>query len=741
MNLTTISNQNIKYLDDIKNYNDSHEKDFKQVFFKLDPNYIKSSSVGIFTKDIYGNELVNPVRTVPGYHTEESCKMNTAAYSNSKIDYNSTNYTPGVKIEKVEGDFNNSPNYFLNATKITEITQDKIFSVEMTGYISAEKPGKYTVSNQITVFPKNVLIWVGNNALKTYRKENALFVVENGVKNKNESFAMVAGEYTPFRIQYSGDVPLDHTKIWVNGDNYQINVFATGSNENNLFYYSLEPSDKTNLYNCSIYKGPELQKYKTETKQQVKIVWQKELDEKTEHIFLDMVGNLCAYDLNYEKIGEPLFKNNNSKIVAGKSKLKLYSRKLQPLYIAFSNNIEIPIITIENINTVKNQEWAQSPNPMIHKITNREEQVGSKRISIHRITETNPMFSGDFRYKLCIMRNAQNKKVFALLASISDKRQFYTSDPDLKMNKLFYVSTYPENKFLREVPAELQGSGSTYTDYPDMYPLTESNYNETAYSDTNNCEKQCNDNNGCDHFYKVENASGIKCLLPKSSASPITFLPQQPGSTYTSSILRTKNNVIKTGVAEKDAVYDKTAFVTNGYEDTIQLSYSDYKVENNVLSASDTPGPNGTAYIVELKNNIKQNMNGSRPFSITNVNKPMNAGKIEKFTIIGDSLTKLNQIDDKLKTYGKNQADISNNRMNISNNIASIDTNYSEMSQNPVKYDFTGPTIYALEKEDRSLSAALSKDNAIYEEGQNNLYIVTTLTMATLLVTAILISK
>ena len=79
------------------------------------------------------------------------------------------------------------------------------------------------------------------------------------------------------------------------------------------------------------------------------------------------------------------------------------------------------------------------------------------------------------------------------------------------------------------------------------------------------------------------------------------------------------------------------------------------------------------------------------------------------------------KIDDKLKTYGKNQADISNNRMNISNNIASIDTNYSEMSQNPVKYDFTGPTIYALEKEDRSLSAALSKDNAIYEQEQNNL--------------------
>ena len=113
--LKRIAERNLKYLDDIKKYNETHEKDFKQVFFKLDPNYIKSSQVGIFSKDIYGNEQVNPVRTIPGYHTQESCKMNTAGYANSKIDYNSTNYTPGVKIDKVEGDFNNSPNYFLNA--------------------------------------------------------------------------------------------------------------------------------------------------------------------------------------------------------------------------------------------------------------------------------------------------------------------------------------------------------------------------------------------------------------------------------------------------------------------------------------------------------------------------------------------------------------------------------------------------------------------------------------------------
>jgi len=739
MNLTTRSKQNIKYLDDIKDYNDSHEKDFKQVFFKFDSNSIDSSPVGIFSKDIYGNERVNSVHTVPGYHTQESCKMNTAMYANSKIDYDSaTNYTPGVKIDKVEGDFNNSPNYFLNATKFTESTQNTLFSVEITGYIAAESPGKYKVSNQHTLFPKNVLIWVGNNALKTYRKDTALFEVKNSVKNKNDSFTMVAGEYTPFRIQCSGDVPFDHTKIWVNEENVLIRTFATNKNENNLYYYSLEPSDQTNLYNCNIYKGSELQKYKTDAKQQTKIVWQKDLDENTAFILLDLIGNLCAYNPNYEKIGEPLFQIQGN--MSSKSKLRLYQRPLQPLCIITSNNIEIPLITIENLNTVKNEKWEKRRNPMVYEITNKEEQVGDKKLAIQRITESNPLFSEDFRYKLCIMRNAQNKKIFALVASISDTRQFYTAEPDLKMNKLFYASTYPENKFLREVPSNLQSGGNTYTEYVDTYPLTPGNYNETAYTDTNTCAKQCDDNLGCSHFYKVNDATGAKCLIPKVSTNPITFLPKQPGSTYTSSILKTKNNVIKTGIAEKDAVYDKTTYVENGYEDSIHLGFSDYKVEKNVLTVNDTPGTNGTSYVAELKNSVSQATNGTRPFSITNINNPMNAGKIENFTVVEDSLTKLNQIDDKLKTHGNNQLQVNKNKMEIRNNIASIENTYTKMSKNPEKYDFTGSTMYSLE-EDRSLASALLKDNAIYEEEQNNLYLISTLTMATILVAAILISK
>jgi hypothetical protein len=120
----------------------------------------------------------------------------------------------------------------------------------------------------------------------------------------------------------------------------------------------------------------------------------------------------------------------------------------------------------------------------------------------------------------------------------------------------------------------------------------------------------------------------------------------------------------------------------------------------------------------------------------------MNAGKIENFTnVVEDSLTKLNQIDGQIRQYGSDMSRINPNRIDISNNITSINQTYLDMSGNQEKYDFTGQIIYALEKEDRSLTAALLKDNAIYKEEQNTVYVVTTLTMATLLVAAILVSK
>ena len=102
-----------------------------------------------------------------------------------------------------------------------------------------------------------------------------------------------------------------------------------------------------------------------------------------------------------------------------------------------------------------------------------------------------------------------------------------------------------------------------------------------------------------------------------------------------------------------------------------------------------------------------------------------------------DATNKYNA-DKRLQTIANQEAIFTKN--------ANINSVYSAMDTNNTKYDFTtkdangNPTLSSLE-EDRTLTTALIKDNATYLAEQNNLYVVGTLTMATLLVAAILISK
>jgi hypothetical protein len=152
------------------------------------------------------------------------------------------------------------------------------------------------------------------------------------------------------------------------------------------------------------------------------------------------------------------------------------------------------------------------------------------------------------------------------------------------------------------------------------------------------------------------------------------------------------------------------------------------------------PGPEGTSYVAELINKVSMSTSGRPKISNPIEMKPMIAGKIEGMTVNDMSNKKLESASDSLTRYSSYQNEIGTNQVSIGTKINSINTMYNDMSNNNAKYDFTGTTISSLD-EDRSMQAALTKDNAIYLDEQNNLYMVGTLTMATLLITAIFMSK
>ena len=97
-------------------------------------------------------------------------------------------------------------------------------------------------------------------------------------------------------------------------------------------------------------------------------------------------------------------------------------------------------------------------------------------------------------------------------------------------------------------------------------------------------------------------------------------------------------------------------------------------------------------------------------------------------------------------SYLNRQQQVRNNVRDISNNIYEIKQMYSQMdgTADPTKnqkYDFTDDKEVYVLKEDRTIIPALLKDKQTLLTEHNNLYIVTTLTIATLLMTAIFMSS
>ena len=745
---------NLKHLQDIEDYKKVHENDFSQVYFKPDASNIKSDRVGVYIKDMNNQDRVTPFESIAGLHTEESCKLNAAVVANSQIDYNSSeDYKPGLHYTIVTGDFGGSSNYFLSAAQLSEESllpsdfKGAIAgkSVEVRGYIAAQKPGSYRIDLRNKNPPKNVLIWIGNNALKTYRKENAIFVVEDYVIKTEKKTNLVVGEYTPFRMQYTGgNTDLSVLNLIYNNENYPIEVFGTNTSEKDLFYYSLTPTGQPSYYYCNIYKGDTLKAQNTDDVQQVIKVWSMDLPSGTDSVRLDMVGNLCAYDNELSKIGEPLVQVQND--VAQFVNLVLDDTLSTPLSIM--HGLSNTKVTGDDIttNTVTNDKWKR-----LYKkksLSNASAQAGvNKVISVDKITETEPMISENSKLKVQIMKDSGGQKMLVLLASVADNRIFYTVEPDIKTNKLFYASTFANNKYLKEVPSGLKdyANSASYSVYTESYPDPINGF------ETVDCTGTKNKN----YYYEVSDSNNVKsCLQPTNTGTNPVFLPKQSESQYTASTLYMKNPKIRTSDAAKNSVYNQTSYISNGFDHQIELGFKSYPVEKDPLSVSDVPGTMGTSYVAKLINKVSISTSGQtkiyKPIEI----KPMIAGKIENFegptfqgpTVNEQSLKTLESTSNNLGEYIVNQERVNTNHGAIGAKIVSIDSLYKQMSDNNAKYDFTSknaegtPVISSL-KEDRGLQAALTKDNAIYLAEQNNLYLVGTLTMATLLITAIFVSK
>jgi len=713
---------------------------------------------------------------IPGNQTMESCKMNAATLYNqiNTIDYSAASNYKADRLELtiIDGRMDEQglldPDYFINKTAETadydlkaltlpaaDTNSDYNMSVELFGYISVGTSGNYTINikpayvNSIAV----AIGWLKNNAETSYRITNSTF---NTKEKQNIPVYLAKGVFIPIRIQLIATAGIaEFPFIITDGKNTDVKYYSlSGDKKKKQVVFSLTKNiDRTQ--SCNIYTEGNIENYgidKTywETGKETKNVEIKEvkrwnLDPTADTVGLDEKGNLVSF-AGEMKIGNPIILSNYP--ASNPNAKSTYQMILQ-------ENVS-DIIRLVRINQFPNKNTTNTSQTKTSvSVTGLTRNAGwnafntNSLTAFDHITATTPLVSTRKKFMLALVKD-QTTTSLVLYAATNAETTFYGLDVDTKLGKTFYANKNVAKEYLREVPSELTSysSNSKYTTYGNYYPQTKGNYTVGA---TQECRKECNSDPNCTHVYNVKDATGkAQCLL---SSGSVTYAPKQVDSPFTDSTLFVRGKTI-----DINKMADKS-FQNIKYEMGSITGFNNYTI-HLPLTKDSIAGTKGENEYIKLQNQISASTSSQIPLVKPDSNNK-GAGVIQGFrglfssnlegftynsatpgsgtTVLQNISGQLLGVQNQISDYVALQKKIGATSIDISNNISGINVRYTDLSNND-KYDFTTREIKALD-EDYSLGPALLKDNAIFLEEQSNLKIVGTITLATLLISAIFISK
>ena len=773
--MTTQANVNLINNQSNRNYQESNDPNYRFVnFFNL------KEAVNYKIGAINDTKNINFSSSIPiqGNQNIESCKLNATTLYNqiNSIDYaSSSNYNKGIiDCVKVAGRMNEggsvNVDYFLqddasfsyydfkelvpnvipnadpnadpNAAPISNIN-----SVELFGYIVAPASGNYSlnIKPDFDSSLEFVIAWIRNNAENSYRETNTTFKTY-GMRSP---IYLTKGVFVPIRIQFISTSGISAFPFEISDDRgYTVSEYyslKSDKKKKQVVFSLTKNPDATN--SCNIYTEGNIEKYginkpiyetgKESNNIEVRELKRWNLSNTTETVGLDNIGNLVEYDANNVVINTIIssgFVPNKNPIINNSFTYDLY------LTVDNTNNIKLRRWYRNGTSTSSNITAFPLPNPVSNPDWNRYST--SVLSGSERITVSNPIVSPRKWYLLILVKDATSTSL-VLYGSNLASNNFYGLNVDNKLGKTFYANKNGSQQYLREVPKELLSYSSTsmYGAYPNYYPLPDGTYTEGKTTD---CRTECNSDQNCTHTYNVDDSAGTKCLL---SSGSVIYAPKQSNTPYTKSTLYVKGQTLNiNNMTDKSFqnVKSELGSITGFNNYTINLpltkdSIAFTKGEPDYITLQNQVNKSTSSQIklVEPQPDYK-NMKALEGFTYTSV--PTGSSTTIVQNISGQMIGLKRQIVNysKLQNRVSNLArDISSTTININNQYASMD-NANDPTKN--KYDFTSSTIYALE-DDYSLAPALLKDNAMYLEGQSNLNIVGTITMATLLIAAIFISK
>jgi hypothetical protein len=335
----------------------------------------------------------------------------------------------------------------------------------------------------------------------------------------------------------------------------------------------------------------------------------------------------------------------------------------------------------------------------------------------------------------------------------------YRIDVDPRMGNTYQIDTRTKNPYpMSQVDASLLIAADSYQEMYNYYTDPKQGH----IADPETCKTLCNDNSNCNFYYTYTTAYEDQCYYDTQSSIPsfsqIRPIGTLPGSTVDegSSRLFLRNYELEPpSCGQYGAVEVQKVVNTSVYNS--QFPYANYDLSSKTISDMSLVGICGDAsyqhltngaYDILFKNNLYDsngswwdkgswtNM-GSYTESFTTTPEPT------KFTnALSDTKDLANASLQNERVYAKMQEKINSNYNTLANQDIPQYLKTRDIMMNNVNYDYNGNVLlYYKNQPIPNVQQQSINDSKEGYQMQNSLYILGTLTAATLLVLAIIIAR
>lgn len=772
--MNTQAYKNLSDISSNKNYKQTNDPNYRFLnFFNL--NESTEYEIGAFNDPKGFNFTPESTIQLGGKHTVTSCKLNATAYdiSINNIDYQAKD---NYDINKAKIKTLNTPISLNNVVNVDSFNKaesaeykigdiiNTVRSIEYFGYIVSSDSGNYTVNLNTGVNGK-IIAWFQSGAETTYRSSNShrnTFISTE----VNTSIYLAKNVFVPFRIQIEFSALTTFS-------NLPFNITST-SNVSITDFYMLNRdlkkqvvfSYQRDISQCKIYSGNEFEKYgidkkiwetgKENTNIEVLKAKEWELHADTDTVGLDFSGNVVSYNTSNNILATifspnitnlSLYSNVNMYLSTDtRDRIRIRAEPIDPSKSAYIHGLKLVADISDGTSSVENPDWKRfmydnnNPRNYIYK------DLSANGGRDQRITENSPMVTIDTNhsapYWMLALDKSRNPPYLVLYKNSYSKTTYYGINVDPKTGRTFYANKNSGVEYIREVPSVFlkyaaSSEASTYSQ------LDYSSYNHyyppsgTLTNTANSCTAECNSRNDCTHVYEVTGG----CIF--GTGQP-TYLPKQSGSNFNVSKLHVKQKVLDETKIPTDISFSRT------YENTNTQSFNNYTMYLP-LTASTRAQTSGEYEYIGLQNRAfgsttskYTQFQAESPFNIVNPIAMKEGYTSLALGAAGNINTNISSqlqgLSGEFVSYINKQQQVMTTATDISAAIVDINRKYATMANDNIKYDFTTGKINSLE-DDYTLANALLDDNKIFLEEHSNLKIVGTITLATLLISAIFISR